>query len=396
VKVYCKALDKSIHIERVIGKITGETKGPTIVFFGGIHGNETAGVFALNEVLHKINPDQVNGVIYGISGNLKALNSNQRYIEEDLNRLWLNGNTKNTNKTKQLSNEKKEQEELNKILKTILEKESGPYYFIDLHTTSGKTRPFITINDALINRKFSKLFPVPIILGIEEFLDGPLLSYINQLGYVSLGFESGQHNDKSAVTNCAAFIYLSLVFSRVIEENNVLNYYQYYNQLKINATNNNQIFEVVYLHKIKEGEVFKIKKGFKSFQTICKGQVLAISNKINVISPFNAKLFMPLNQKKGKEGFFIIKKVNPIFLKLSEILRKIRIDNLLIILPGITWKDKKKGVLKVNLKVAKYMVKPIFHLLGYRNKQYNKTSIFLLNRERVSKNKMYKNQPWYK
>jgi succinylglutamate desuccinylase/aspartoacylase family protein len=396
VKVYSKALDKSIHIERVIGKITGETKGPTIVFFGGIHGNETAGVFALNEVLHKINPDQVNGVIYGISGNLKALNSNQRYIEEDLNRLWLNGNTKNTNKTKQLSNEKKEQEELNKILKTILEKESGPYYFIDLHTTSGKTRPFITINDALINRKFSKLFPVPIILGIEEFLDGPLLSYINQLGYVSLGFESGQHNDKSAVTNCAAFIYLSLVFSRVIEENNVLNYYQYYNQLKINATNNNQIFEVVYLHKIKEGEVFKIKKGFKSFQTICKGQVLAISNKINVISPFNAKLFMPLNQKKGKEGFFIIKKINPIFLKLSEILRKIRIDNLLIILPGITWKDKKKGVLKVNLKVAKYMVKPIFHLLGYRNKQYNKTSIFLLNRERVSKNKMYKNQPWYK
>jgi len=396
VKVYSKALDKSIHIERIIGKITGETKGPTIVFFGGIHGNETAGVFALNEVLHKINPNQVNGVIYGISGNLKALNSNQRYIEEDLNRLWLNGNTKNTNKTKQLSNEKKEQEELNKILKTILEKESGPYYFIDLHTTSGKTLPFITINDALINRKFSKLFPVPIILGIEEFLDGPLLSYINQLGYVSLGFESGQHNDKSAVTNCEAFIYLSLVFSRVIDENKVLSYYQYYNQLKINAINNNQIFEVVYLHKIKEGDVFKIKKEVKSFQTICKGQVLAINNKINVISPFNAKLFMPLNQKKGKEGFFIIKKINPIFLKLSEILRRIRVDNLLIILPGVTWKDRKKGILQVNLKVAKYMVKPIFHLLGYRNKQYNNTSIFLFNRERVSKNKMYKNQPWYK
>jgi hypothetical protein len=395
IKVYNKALDKSINIERIIGKITGKTKGPTIVFFGGIHGNETAGVFALSEVLHKINPDQVNGVIYGITGNLNALNSNQRYIYEDLNRIWLNENLEITKEKKQLSNEKKEQYELNNILKNILEKESGPYYFIDLHTTSSKTLPFITINDALINRKFSKLFPVPVVLGIEEFLDGPLLSYINQLGYVSLGFESGQHLDKSAITNSIAFIFLSLVFSRVIDENNVLNYNYYYKQLKTTTGNNNQIFEVVYLHKIKEGEVFKMKTGFKSFQNINKRQVLAISNETNVTSSFNAKLFMPLNQKKGKEGFFIIKKINPFFLKLSEILRKIRIDNLLIILPGITWKDRKKGILQVNLKVAKYMVKPIFHLLGYRNKQVNDTSIFLFNRERTSKKKMYKNQSWY-
>jgi predicted deacylase len=396
IKVYSKALDKSIHIERVIEKINGNTKGPTIVFFGGIHGNETAGVFALKKTLSNINSRQVNGVIYGIAGNLKALKYNQRYIKEDLNRLWLNSNIKTINKNKQLSNEEKEQYELNKILKEILENERGPYYFIDLHTTSSKTLPFITINDALINRKFSKPFPIPIVLGIEEFLDGPLLSYINQLGYVSLGFEAGQHFEKSAITNSIAFIFLSLVFSGVINQNNVLNYYYHYEQLKAIAENNNYIFEVVYLHKINEGEVFKMKTGIKSFQKISKGQVLAISNKKNVISPFDAKLFMPLNQKKGKEGFFIIKKINPVFLKLSEILRKIRIDNLLIILPGITWEDRRKGILQVNLKVAKYMVKPIFHLLGYRNKQYNNTSIFLFNRERASKNKMYKNQSWYK
>ncbi len=396
IKVYSKALEKYIQVERIIGKIVGKKEGPTIVFFGGIHGNETAGVFALKEVLHKINPDQVKGVIYGIAGNLKALDSNQRYIEEDLNRLWLNGNINILNKNQKLSNEKKEQHELNEILKDILEKESVPYYFIDLHTTSSKTLPFITINDALINRKFSKLFPVPIVLGIEEFLDGPLLSYINQLGYVSLGFESGQHFEKSAVTNCIAFIFLSLVFSRVIDKNNVLNYNYYHKQLKTTAGKNNQIFEVIYLHKIRGDETFKMKTGFKSFQNSYKGQILATSNEANITSPFNAKLFMPLNQKKGEEGFFVIKKINPFFLKLSEILRKIRIDNLLIVLPGITWKDKKKGILQVNLKVAKYMVKPIFHLLGYRNKQFNNTSIFLFNRERTSKKKMYKKLSWYK
>ena len=35
--------------------------------------------------------------------------------------------------------------------------------------------------------------------GIEEYLNGPLLSYINELGYVAFGFEGGQHDDISAI-----------------------------------------------------------------------------------------------------------------------------------------------------------------------------------------------------
>jgi Succinylglutamate desuccinylase / Aspartoacylase family len=395
-KVYSEALDKTIYLERIIGKIIGKTKGPTIVFFGGIHGNETAGVFALKNMFSKINPKKVKGTIYGITGNLKALNKNQRYIKQDLNRLWLNGKSEIINKQAQLSNEKEQQHELNRILKDILQNESEPFYFIDLHTTSSKTLPFITINDALINRKFSTLFPVPIVLGIEEYLDGPLLSHINQLGYVSLGFESGQHVEKEAINNALAFVFLSLIFTGVIDKTDVVEYNRYYSQLKKAANKNNEIFEVIYLYKIKEKEKFKMNKGFKSFQNINKGNPLAVSNGREIKSPYNGKLFMPLYQNKGKEGFFIIKRINPFFLKLSEILRRVRIDNLLPILPGVSWKNKKNGVLKVNLRVAKYMVKPIFHLLGYRSKQLNDTSIYLYNRERTSKKKMYKNQPWCK
>ena len=395
-KVYSEALDKTIYLERIIGKIIGKTKGPTIVFFGGIHGNETAGVFALKEMFSKINPKKIKGTIYGITGNLKALNKNQRYIKQDLNRLWLNGKSEIINKQTQLSNEKEQQHELNRILKEILQNESEPFYFIDLHTTSSKTLPFITINDALINRKFSTLFPVPIVLGIEEYLDGPLLSHINQLGYVSLGFESGQHVEKEAINNALAFIFLSLIFTGVIDKTDVLDFDRYFSQLEKAAKNNNEIFEIIYLYKIKEKENFKMNKGFKSFQSINKGEFLAITNGKRLKSPHNGKLFMPLYQNKGKEGFFIIKRINPFFLKLSEILRRVRIDNLLPILPGVSWKNKKNGVLKVNLRVAKYMVKPIFHLLGYRSKQLNDTSIYLYNRERTSKKKMYKNQPWCK
>jgi succinylglutamate desuccinylase len=105
---------------------------------------------------------------------------------------------------------------------------------------------------------------------------------------------------------------------------------------------------------------------------------------------------MPLYQNKGREGFFIIKRIKPFFLKLSVLLRRFKADNFFVLFPGVSWENRKKKVLIVNLKTAKFMVKPLFHLLGYRNKQVNKTHLKLYNRERVAKDEMYKSEPWYK
>ena len=87
-QVYSSALDKTISTTRIIGSIEGKTKGPTVVFFGGIHGNETAGVFALKEVFDQLSPEDIKGNAYAITGNLSALEVNQRFIDTDLNRLW--------------------------------------------------------------------------------------------------------------------------------------------------------------------------------------------------------------------------------------------------------------------------------------------------------------------
>ena len=396
VEIYSKALNTSILVDRLIGKIKGKPNGPTIVFFGGIHGNETAGVFALKEVFEKIKETQVLGTIYGISGNLKALKTNQRFIDKDLNRVWLKENLNQLENKTNLNNEEGEQQELYRILKHILKEEEGPFYFIDLHTTSSKTLPFITINDALINRKFSSLFPVPVVLGIEEYLDGPLLSYINQLGYVSLGFESGQHDDLCAITNNVAFIFLSLIYAGALEQGEVQNFHDYYDILVNASDQDKEVYEVVYLHRLLKTKNFKMKPNFKSFQNVKKGEQLATEENKTIESPYSAKIFMPLYQKKGSEGFFIIKKIHPFFLSLSEVIRKWKMDTLITMLPGITWMDKQRGVLRVNLKVTKYLAKQIFHLFGYRNKQKNTTHMLLFNRERTSKKEMYKNLKWYK
>ncbi len=105
---------------------------------------------------------------------------------------------------------------------------------------------------------------------------------------------------------------------------------------------------------------------------------------------------MPLYQKSGNDGFFIIKVIPQFFLRLSELLRNSKADQVLTFLPGISWYDKSKGILKANLKVTRFLAKSIFHLFGYRNKQIDKNYLLLYNRERVAKKAMYKNEKWYK
>ena len=396
VEVYSKALNKAIEVDRFIGKIENKSNGPTVVFFGGIHGNEAAGVFALKHLFKNISPDQINGSVYGITGNLRALKSDQRFVNFDLNRIWTEENLAALKHKVDLDTEEKEQFELYEILKDILKNDKPPFYFLDLHTTSSKSLPFITINDAMINRKFSQQFPVPIVLGIEEYLNGPLLSYVNTLGYVSLGFESGQHDDEEAISNSIAFVNLALKVTNSLIKENQSSQEKYFNQLNQYTLNHKETFEVIYLHHIQNGEVFKMEPDFESFQHVKKGTLLAQSNGKNIFAEHSARLFMPLYQKRGQEGFFIIKKIEPFFMNLSAVLRKIRADNLLVILPGVSWDDRKKGVIQVNLKVTRFMAKPLFHLLGYRSKQIDETHLRLYNRERVSKLSMYKNLKWYK
>ncbi len=395
-KIYSKATNKVIRVDRIIAKVKGLEEGATVVFFGGIHGNETSGVFALKAVLEAIDPKEVRGTIYGIVGNLNALGVNQRYIDTDLNRLWTESHIECILKKESLNYEETELLELLEILNDLIKTNTGPFYFIDLHTTSSKTLPFITINDALINRRFSRFFPVPIVLGIEEYLNGPLLSYINQLGYVSLGFESGQHDAECAIQNSIAFIYLTLMFTEVIKESAAIDFSMYYNRLNQQSENISDVFEVIHRHKIAPSDTFKMNKGFKSFQAIKKGMALAVSNGTEINSNHKGLIFMPLYQTKGEEGFFIIKPIKLFFLKLSAILRHFKIDGLLVLFPGISWMEKEKGVLKLNLNIAKFFARSFFHLLGYRSKHITQNYLELNNRERVAKTYMYKNESWYR
>ncbi len=386
--------------KRLIFQLENDKAGPTLVFFGGVHGNETAGVKALMELKKTISTyrEYIKGNVYAIVGNLKGVQQNKRFIDEDLNRMFTKASILSIeqNSLQKLNSELEEQKELLNCIHTILEKNKGPFYFIDFHTTSSKTLPFITINDAMINRRFAKCFPVPVVLGIEEYLEGPLLSYINQLGYVSLGFESGQHDDEDAVKNALSFSYLSLTYCGVIDQKHLSGFNEHYHVLKKHNGGIENTFEVVYKYTIKENEIFKMLPNFKSFQSVKKGDNLALSDGQKITSPYSGMLFMPLYQSQGKDGFFIIKSIPKFFLQLSIILRKLKVENLLVCLPGIARDKNDREILTVNLTVARFLAKPFFHLLGYRSRTINQNRLMLYNRERVAKTVSYSNTNWFK
>ncbi len=372
--------------KRLIGSILGEKLSPTVIIFSGIHGNENAGVKAAKNVIKKIENECIKfqGNLFIIYGNINALNKGIRYENVDLNRIW---NKEHIDKIKLSSNSFNADEneqlgiylQINEIFKT----QKGPFYFLDLHTTSSPTVPFITISDSLNNRYFSSKFPVPIVLGIEEYLDGPLLTYLNEFGHISLGFEAGEHFDIQSVKNCEAFIWLALVFSKCVKKSEVKDIVQYKRELlKSECTNKHKFFEIDLQYVIKKNEIFKMNSGFNNFEKINKNQKLAKSNENDIRASMNGRIFMPLYQKLGNDGFFIITRISYFWLKTSTIVRKLNTHHFLRLLPGIEKDPHSSYTMIVNPKTAKFLAKEIFHLFGYRKQVLKDDKFHFIKRDR--------------
>ncbi|MBO0322983.1 succinylglutamate desuccinylase/aspartoacylase family protein [Muricauda sp. CAU 1633] len=383
-------LKETTTVERIIGHLSGNREGPTVVFFAGIHGNEPAGVLALKQVFKRLIAKKVDleGEIFAVAGNLGALKKQVRFQAVDLNRIWFPERISNILSDEHNNNaEEEELKLLYGVLCKILEKGNPPFYFIDLHTTSSDTTPFIVLNDSLLNRKYASNYPLPIILGIEEYLEGALLSYINELGYVSLGFESGQHNDSKAVENCVDFIEFTLQLTDVVRTS----------KSDGNGFNNasHTFYEIYHQHTIGAEDIFRMFPGFTNFQEVPKGTEIAVNNDAVLKTKKRRQIFMPLYQDQGGEGFYFIRPIPKFLLWLSKELRRFKVDHLLVKLPGVQWKSDKKDTLLVDQRIARFMAKSIFHLLGYRARQFDETHLVVKSREIASRNNEYKGAGWF-
>ena len=370
--------------EHIIFRSDQAADGPTLIAIGSLHGNEAAGATALQRVTDRLGPisSRLKGRVIFLAGNTRAIARGERYIDSDLNRHWTSKNIE-MNKVGDGAgprSEDREQAELLPLLTQLLGSAKDEVYALDLHSTSAAGVPFATVGDTMRNRQFAMRFPVTILLGIEEQLDGTMLEYLNNLGTVTLGFEGGEHYAESTVDTHEALVWLALVYSGAIAENDVPDLSQHRKVLAA-ATGNARIVEVRYRYAITPEQKFTMNPGFNNFDPIKKEQILANDLSGAIYANESGMILMPLYQKLGEDGFFVGREVAPFWIWLSGIVRRLKLAKLMPILPGVRRSASDAETLEVDTAIARFFPLQIFHLLGFRKRRWDGRSLRVSRRK---------------
>lgn len=368
-------LDALEPLRRELGRYSSGVPGPLTVVIGGMHGNEPAGVLAARRVLRALaeRRPRMRGRLVGLTGNLDGLRRTLRYVERDLNRVWTDGEISGLRAPSVvLAYERREQAELLEIIERELagDDRAGAAVFLDLHSTSGGGPPFSIIGDTISNRRIATALGIPVILGLEETIDGTLLGWLSGRGHTAIGIEGGQNEDPETVANHEAAIWLALVAGGQLEAADVPDLAGHRARLARAAGGIPPVVEIRYRHGLAPDERFEMEGRFQNFEPIRRDQLLARTwtehgaEEIRALE--DGLLLMPRYQGQGSDGFFVGRAVRPFWLAVSVGLRRLHTSSFLALLPGVSRPFGRNGPLYVDRRIARWFSIELFHLLGYR------------------------------
>ena len=286
----------------------------------GMHGNEHAGIRALETVFEllereeAIRPDfRYRGRLVGLVGNLSACRHGVRYIGKDLNRQWDPGHVEALRAWPAHVPLEPEDAELLALLSDIEAEMAvmpeAPVVLLDLHTTSASGGIFAVATDDPESLRIAKGLHVPVITGMLRGLSGTTLHFFSSRRFgrpmASAAFEAGQHDDPlsvnrtiSAVINCMRSI--GSVRPEDVET-------RHDELLRRYARHLPQVAELAYSHRIAPEDAFVMRPGYRNFQPVEKGEWLASDRNGPVKAPFDGLVLMPLYQPQGSDGFFLVR-----------------------------------------------------------------------------------------
>ena len=365
--------------DRYLGHVKGDRPGPTLIIVGSLHGNEPAGVVGLRRAFARL-PDGegLAGEVVGLAGNREALARGKRWVDDDLNRIWKRKRVAEVRRLREsgadldgLTVEEREMAELEEAVTRAVDaaRDAGqPVYVLDLHTTSGAGPSFCVLEDTLPARRLARALESSLVLGLEEELSGTLTHWLANQGVVAVGFEAGQHEDPAAGERAEAAIWLALEGLGILEEGSRPEVAQARRRLVKERRNLPRVVDVRYRHPVEPGDGFEMAPGFQTFQQVEEGQSLALDRHGAVKAPMDGLLLMPLYQSQGEDGFFIVRKISPLWLKLSIGLRRLRLSRAIHLLPGVEKHPEREGSFLVDQRVARIRALDLFHLLGFRRR----------------------------
>ncbi len=360
---------RSLDVPRELGDVRGsDPNGPLLVVTAGIHGNEPSGVYALRRVLDALAEDDTGlvGRLVALSGNRAALHRNLRYVAHDMNRAWVPEILERVREgdPSELRDEDREIRGLDEALRRVLPDAAA---LLDLHSTSGPGKPFVTMDDTLRNRYFARALPVPRVLGLEEELAGTLTGHIiHEFPIPAIGFEGGRHDDETTIEHAEAAVWIALESAGVLRRGSRSEPERSRALLAERSGGLAAVVEVRHRHEVRPESGFRMEPGFHSFQRVARGQLLALEVNGPIKAPVSALMLMPRYQGIGSDGFFLVRPVHPIWLALSAWLRRLQAWRWVHWLPGVRRHPARDGSFVVDRRRARVLVAEIFHLLGFR------------------------------
>lgn len=301
--------------DRIIGRYQGRP-GPLLICLGGIHGNELAGIQAIREVLRLLSAEQaqhpsftLNGTFLGIQGNLSAIRSKQRFITRDLNRMLLQAEIDQLRALppRDLSPDESECLALVDLVEAeYAVQQPGRTLLLDLHTTTAFGGVFTIAAEDTTSLSIAKGLHVPVILGIADTLKGTTIDYFNRpdRNLVSIVFEAGQHGDPESVSRTISAIINCMLAIGLVTHDHVDTRHE--GLLKSLAAGLPAVTRLSYHYRIATGEHFQMGEGYKNFDPVRKGQVLAVNDHGPIHAPSDGLILMPKYQPLGDDGFFIV------------------------------------------------------------------------------------------
>ncbi|MBB4078889.1 succinylglutamate desuccinylase [Lewinella aquimaris] len=308
---------------RVIGHYVGEESGPLVVVIGGIHGNEPAGVLALEQLFDLLKEEPLvnpgftfRGELLALRGNLEALKAGRRYIDTDLNRIW-----KTPVRPPEDPYPSTEARELDGLLAAIenalRETPASELIMLDLHTTTADGGVFAITSDDNPSLMLAAELGVPVIKGMLSNLQGTTLSYFRQPQFDfdqpsrAITFEAGAHNDPESVDRAlAATVNLLRSVNCVSKEDVSTHHDDVLRRAKAGAPS---LLELIYVHRLEKSNRrnFRMRPGFRNFQPVQQGTLVADDDNGPIAAPCSGYMLMPLYQEQGEEGFFIVEAYDP-------------------------------------------------------------------------------------
>ena len=308
---------------RVIGHYRGTEAGPLVIAIGGLHGNEPAGVLALERLFElleeepRINPGfTFRGELLALRGNLAALSSGKRYLDVDLNRIW-----EPRRRDPQQTFGTAEEAELDGLLAAIEhvvdDDPISPVVLLDLHTTTADGGIFTITSDDQASLNLAAELSVPVIKGMFTGLTGTTLHYFRgqHFGHNrpsrGITFEAGQHDDPASADRALAATVALLRAVGCVRAEDVST--EHDTLLRESTHALPRFTELAYVHRIYPGRRadFEMAPGYRNFQPVHRGEQLAKDHNGPIAAPCDGYLLMPLYQEQGEEGFFIVRDYRP-------------------------------------------------------------------------------------